>query len=121
MRIAPDDPRRSLPMAEWPEAHRRAFEAATRRAGLLDEPGALAHLVPLTLDRYTRAWGHFLTDRRLHEPILPDEALEACLPQQVAGFIRRMQNGSPRRPSCTGRSVSFRSARPSCRSRTSVG
>lgn len=92
MRLPPDDPRRSLPKPEWPEPHRRAFEAATRTAGLLDEPGALAHLARLTVDRYASAWGHFLTYRRLHDPMPPDEPLEACLtPERVADFIRRMR------------------------------
>jgi integrase len=92
MRLAPDDPRRSLPRAEWPEPHRAAFEAATRPAGLLDEPGALAHLAALTIDRYASAWGHFLAYRRLHDPMPPDEPVEPCLtPERVADFIRRMR------------------------------
>ena len=92
MRLASDDPRRSLSKPEWPVSHREAFEAATRTAGLLDEPGALAHLARLTVDRYASAWGHFLTYRRLHDPMSPDEPLEACLtPERVADFIRRMR------------------------------
>ena len=65
---------------------------ATRTASLLDEPGALAHLTALTIGSYASAWGHFLAYRRLHDPMPPDEALEACLtPERVADFIRRMQ------------------------------
>jgi integrase len=92
MRLPPDDPRRALPKPEWPVSHRDAFETATRQAGPLDEPGALAHLAPLTIDRYASAWGHWLAYRRLQDPMPPDEPLAVCLtPERVADFIRRMQ------------------------------
>ena len=51
---------RSLPVHEWPEADRRAWEAACRPGSRLKPGGAASHLAEVSRDDFARRYGAFL-------------------------------------------------------------
>jgi hypothetical protein len=51
---------RALPVPEWPEADRRAWEAACRPGMRLKRGGRASHLKPITRDDLERRYGYFL-------------------------------------------------------------
>ena len=55
-----DPERRCLPLDEWPEADRLAWERARTHADLLDEPGLAAHWKPKTVRTVISGYGRFL-------------------------------------------------------------
>jgi integrase len=56
---APDQPR-SLPVQEWPEADRRAWEDACRPGSRLKPGGAASYLAQASRDDFARRYGAFL-------------------------------------------------------------
>lgn len=56
-----DPARRCMPVAEWPEADRAAWEAAIRRGDLLDGAGPAAHWRAGTRKKVESSYGRFLT------------------------------------------------------------
>ena len=57
---------RSVPVEDWPEPDRCAWEAACRPGGRLARGGAAAHLKPITRADLARRYGYFLD--HLHRP-----------------------------------------------------
>jgi len=51
---------RSLPMSEWPDADRRAWEEACRPGSRLKPGGAASHLAPVSRGDFARRYGAFL-------------------------------------------------------------
>jgi integrase len=51
---------RSLPVSEWPEADRRAWEAACRAGSRLKPGGVASHLAQVSRDDFARRYGAFL-------------------------------------------------------------
>ena len=51
---------RSLPIEEWPEADRRAWEEACRPPARFKPGGAASHLAPVSRDDYANRYGAFL-------------------------------------------------------------
>lgn len=57
-----DPTRRCMPVAQWPEKHRAAWEAALRPGDdLLDNPGPAAHWRPATRQKVASSYGRLLT------------------------------------------------------------
>src|SRR5262249_56331080 len=56
---APDYPR-SLPVGEWPDADRHAWEAACRPGSRLKPGGVASHLAPASQDDFARRYGAFV-------------------------------------------------------------
>src|SRR5262249_20429473 len=56
---APDYPR-SLPVGEWPDADRHAWEAASRPGSRLKPGGVASHLAQVSRDEFARRYGAFL-------------------------------------------------------------
>ena len=52
--------RRSLKAADWPAGDRAGWRRLFADGGLLDDPGALAHLRPETRWSYEQSYGHWL-------------------------------------------------------------
>src|SRR6266566_869928 len=51
---------RSLPVSEWPEADRRAWEAACRPGSRLKPGGVASHLAEVSRNDFARRYGAFL-------------------------------------------------------------
>src|SRR5260370_18145676 len=51
---------RSLPVSEWPDADRSAWEEACRPGSRLKPGGAASHLAPVSRDDFARRYGAFL-------------------------------------------------------------
>jgi len=51
---------RSLPVSEWPDADRRAWEEACRPGSRLKSGGAASRLAPVSRDNFARRYGAFL-------------------------------------------------------------
>lgn len=56
-----DPHRRCMPLREWPEGDRLAWECAVHTGDLLDEDGAAAHWTPATQTKVCKAYGRWLT------------------------------------------------------------
>ena len=54
------DKRRCLPIEEWPEADRTAWQEATQDGGVLDVGGRASHLAEATISDLTLRYGRFL-------------------------------------------------------------
>ncbi len=87
-----DPARRCRKLPEWPEADRRAWEAAVTPGGLLDETGLAAHWRPATRKSVQDAYGRWLTfldlNGWLDEGAAPDQRLT---PDRLRGFIAELQ------------------------------
>lgn len=87
-----DPARRCRKLPDWPEADRRAWEAAVTPGGLLDECGLAVHWRPATRKSVQDAYGRWLTylDREGH--LDADTGPEARLtPDRLRGFIAELQ------------------------------
>jgi hypothetical protein len=51
---------RSLPVSEWPDGDRGAWEEACRPGSRLKPGGAASHLAPVSRDDFARRYGAFL-------------------------------------------------------------
>ncbi len=87
-----DPARRCRKLPEWPEADRRAWEAAVTPGGLLDEGGLAVHWRPATRKSVQDAYGRWLTylDREGHLDE-DTEAEERLTPDRLRGFIAELQ------------------------------
>ncbi len=56
-----DPDRRGMPVAEWPDADREAWEAALTPGDLLDEGGIRARYAPETNRKLAKNYGRWLT------------------------------------------------------------
>lgn len=56
-----DPRRRCMPIDEWPERDRAAWEIAMREGGLLDERGPAAHWRPDTRKKVAASYGRYMT------------------------------------------------------------
>jgi integrase/recombinase XerD len=94
VRLPRDDPRRSLPFDEWPAADRDAWDRANRLAeDILEEPGGLAHLRPLTRDRYRSAYGRYLAYLQFNKLLLASERpAQRVSHERVVGYMRSMED-----------------------------
>jgi hypothetical protein len=77
---------RSLPVSEWPEADRRAWEAACRPGSRLKPGGAASHLAPVSRDDFARRYGAFLGFLQRTDRLEPhrDAATQVTLPNVEA-------------------------------------
>jgi len=50
-----------LPVSDWPEPDRDAWDAAHRRGGLLEDDGLAAHWAPATSSLIAGGYGRFLS------------------------------------------------------------
>jgi integrase len=77
---------RSLPVSEWPEADRRAWEAACRPGSRLKPGGAARHLAPVSRDDFARRYGAFLGFLHRTDRLEPhrDAATQVTLPNVQA-------------------------------------
>ena len=68
------DPSRRCPkIEEWPEADRTAWERATRKGHVLDDPGPACHWSPATLHKNRRGYGRWLTFLLDHDLVTPGQ------------------------------------------------
>ena len=80
-----------LKLVDWPAQDQAAWAAATREDDLLDEPGPLTRLRPISLAKLRSAYG-----RWLWHLITTDRARLACLPAEritreaVAGYVAEL-------------------------------
>ena len=78
---------RSLPVSEWPDADRHAWEEACRPGSRLKPGGVASHLAQVSRDSFARRYGAFLAflDRngRLHQRSAPAQVT----PTNVAAYI----------------------------------
>lgn len=58
--VSATTPKRSLPLEQWPEGDRNAWNAARLPPTRLKRGGAAGHLKPVTFEDYTRHYGNFL-------------------------------------------------------------
>lgn len=68
-----DPRRRCMPLAEWPEADRAAWEVAIHAAGPLDNPGLAAHWRPKSRRYVIDAYGRYLTFLAVNGWLVPEE------------------------------------------------
>ena len=77
-----------LKLTDWPEQDQLAWATATREDDLLDEPGLLTHLRPISLAKLGSSYGRWLW----HLTVSPPDML-ACAPaarvtrESIAGYI----------------------------------
>lgn len=88
-----DPARRCRKLPDWPEADRRAWEAAITPGGLLDECGLAVHWRPATRKSVQDAYGRWLTYLDREEHLDADRTPEARLtPDRLCGFIAELQS-----------------------------
>jgi integrase len=77
---------RSLPVSEWPDADRRAWEEACRPGSRLKPGGAASHLAPVSRDDFARRYGAFLGFLQRTDRLEPhrDAATQVTLPNVEA-------------------------------------
>jgi integrase len=77
---------RSLPVSEWPDADRRAWEEACRPGSRLKPGGAASHLAPVSRDDFARRYGAFLGFLQRTDRLEPDRdvATQVTLPNVEA-------------------------------------
>ena len=77
---------RSLPVSEWPDADRRAWEEACRPGSRLKPGGAASHLAPVSRDDFARRYGAFLGFLQRTDRLEPhrDAATQVTLPDVEA-------------------------------------
>ena len=84
---------RSVPIAEWPEPDRLAWEAACRRGGRLRRGGAAAHLKPITQGDLARRYGYFVDHlQRAKIGISSTEPAGMVTPQNVSSYLEEMRD-----------------------------
>ena len=68
------DPSRRCPkIEEWPEADRTAWERATKKGHVLDDPGPACHWSPATRHKNRRGYGRWLTFLLDHDLVTPGQ------------------------------------------------
>jgi integrase len=83
---------RSLPVAEWPEADRLAWEAACCPGERLRRGGAAAHMKPATQRDLARHYRYFLDHLQRHGVCLSDSsAAELVTPERVTTYLAELQ------------------------------
>jgi integrase len=77
---------RSLPVSEWPDADRRAWEEACRPGSRLKPGGAASRLAPVSRDDFARRYGAFLGFLQRTDRLEPhrDAATQVTLPNVEA-------------------------------------
>ena len=82
---------RSLPLAQWPDADRAAWQAACAPGARLRGGGAAAHLAQVTRDDLQRRYGYFL-DHVVRAGLLDLTAIAAgqVTPERVDGFVAEL-------------------------------
>ncbi len=88
-----DPARRCLPLHEWPETDRRAWEAAMQPGDILDGTvGAGFHWRPQTREKYRKGYGRWLTfvirSRRFDANTSPAERVTA---EAVQAYVEELQ------------------------------
>jgi len=83
---------RSLPIVEWPDADRLAWEATCRPGQRLTRGGRASHLKPITRDDLARRYGYFL-DHLSRSGTLDFSAHPGSqvTPDNVARFVAELQ------------------------------
>ncbi|MBO0733812.1 MAG: tyrosine-type recombinase/integrase [Methylocapsa sp.] len=84
---------RSLPLGEWPNSDREAWEAACRPALRLKRGGSAAHFAPQTRHDLQKRYGYFLTflkESGRFDPITTCASL--LIPDNIDALIRRMRH-----------------------------
>ena len=69
-----------MPLAEWPDDDRAAWEGAIRIAGPLDDPRLAAHWSPKTRHTTISAYGRYLTFLDLNGWLFPGERVQDRVP-----------------------------------------
>ena len=84
---------RSLPLKEWPEAHRNGWQAACRPGQRLSRGGAASHLAPVTQADLANRFGLYLDFLdRSGQLDLTAEAGALVAPDPIAAFIAELQD-----------------------------
>lgn len=90
-RYAPPE-HRTTPFAAWPAADRAAWDRATRKAGVLDDPGLGAHWAAATLERYRWAYGHWLTFLNFSGKLDPSTSpTHRVTPEAAAAYVETLR------------------------------
>jgi hypothetical protein len=83
---------RALPLSEWPEADRRAWEQACRPGVRLKRGGRASHMKPITRDDLERRYGYFLHHlSSTGELDLSAPAGAQVTPETVASYLERVR------------------------------
>jgi integrase len=87
-RKSPFERPRSLPVSEWPDAHRRAWEEACRAGSRLKPGGAASYLAQVSRDDFARRYGAFLGFLQRTGQLEPGLAAAAQVtPSNVEAYI----------------------------------
>jgi integrase len=79
---------RSLPIHEWPDADRRAWEDACRPGSRLKPGGSASYLAPVSRDSFARRYGAFLASLQRNGRLDQDDAAAAQVtPANVAAYV----------------------------------
>jgi hypothetical protein len=83
---------RALPLSEWPEADRRAWEQACHPGVRLRRGGRASHMKPITRADLERRYGYFLHHLTLSGELDRSAASGAQVtPEAVASFLERVR------------------------------
>ena len=83
---------RCLPLAEWPEADRRGWQAAVAKGDLLLDDGPGARLKAATLQRHRTSYGRWLCWLQQEGRLEPDAPPGArATPEAVTGYVAELQ------------------------------
>src|SRR5215216_2527814 len=83
---------RALPLSEWPEADRRAWEQACRPGVRLKRGGRASHLKPITRDDLERRYSYFLHHLALFGELDLSAGCGAQVtPEAVGRFLERVR------------------------------
>src|SRR4051794_28696202 len=83
---------RALPLSEWPEADRLAWEEACRPGGRLRRGGPASHLKPITWADLERRYGYFLPHLALSGELdLSAPAGAHVTPEAVGAYLERVR------------------------------
>jgi integrase/recombinase XerD len=90
--------RRCLPVREWPQPDRAAWDAAHRRGGLLDDDGLAASWSPHTSDLIARGYGTFLAflaqANQLDSGALPATRTTRLTIESYVAYLRERNHSS---------------------------
>src|SRR6516162_3462832 len=84
---------RSLPVREWPDADRGAWEEACRAGSRLKSGGVASHLAKVSRDEFARRYGAFLgfLQRNDRLEVHGGAATQVTLPN-IEGYIADLKN-----------------------------
>jgi hypothetical protein len=85
-------PRQFLPFAEWPEADRRALDAAIAPLGPFDAPRVAAHWRPATIEVLRRVYARYLSWLG-HQGLLDAEEplAERLTPERLTAYLQEVR------------------------------